>query len=225
MVDASQLNPFSNFNIGLGAVGNALLLVVIITIIFGLVGWLIYWRLETRKYIYKIPLYQYINGTNYHIGDYRAKNVNISKAGDSLWYVKKAKRWIEPAHRVSGKNEFPHELTRDGEWVNFELESVDVKRKQANVKYTHQDMRSNRVAIGHLLEQRLINKGFWEKYKDVIINIIFFFIVAIAMVVIFWQWGKIIEGTADLLGSVKNIADSIGQLECVTTSDGGLVPA
>jgi len=115
MVDLKILNPFSNFNIGVGAIGNALLLLAICVVILGLIGWIIYWRISSKQYKYIIPLYKSINGVNLRQAVYHAKNVPISKAGDSLWYVKELKKYIAPATKTDAPNSFPHEEREDGE--------------------------------------------------------------------------------------------------------------
>lgn len=227
MADASALNPFQTFNVGLGDIGNMLLLLFVIVLILAGVGWLVYYKIESRKYIYKIPLYRYYEGVAYKIREipYLAKNVLISKAGDSLWYVKGVKRWIEPAVHSDGLNSFPHFLTKDGEWINFSIQSVDEAREQAGIGFTHQDVRSNRVSIGELLELRLINKGFWEKYKDILVNIVFYFITAVAMVIIFWQWGGLVESMGSIVDKLDSIVEGLNNLECIGTKQEGLVPA
>lgn len=225
MVSPNDLNPFASFNIGLGAIGNALLLILIITVIFGLIGWLVYWRISSRQYNKIIPLYKSINGVNYKQAVYKAKNVPISKAGDSLWFVKGIKKWIVPATLTSALNEYPHEEREDGEWINFCIDSVNDQQKKAGVKFIQQDMRTQRIATGQILEQRLIHKGFWDKYKDMIVHLLFYLIVTMLMIVTFWQWGNIVEDIGSLVGSLGGVAEKFGEYECLGQVDKGIVPA
>ena len=109
MVTTSDLNPFGKFDIGMGAIGNALMLFLLLFLIVGLIGWIIWFWMNKRVYRFKIPLYKSINGTNFKQGYYVAKNVPISKAGDSLWYVKGIKKFLAPATLTSGINEYTHE--------------------------------------------------------------------------------------------------------------------
>jgi len=225
MVSVSDINPFSSFDIGVGAIGNALLLFAIAVVIVGLIGWLVWWRFESIRYNKRIPLYKSINGVNFRQAIYKAKSIPISKAGDSLWYVKGVKKFLAPATLTSALNEFPHEERDDGEWINFSIDSVNHQQKQAGVKFIHQDMRTQRVATGQILEQRLINKGFWEKYKDMIVHLVFYLIVTLLMIVTFWQWGNIVEQIGSLLGKLDSLAKSINDLECVGIKEKGIVPA
>ena len=225
MVDAGSLNPFGNFDIGVGAIGNALILFVIVMVIFCLIGWLVYWRITSRQYNKRIPLYKSINGVNYKQATYYAKVVPISKAGDCLWYVKGIKKYLSPATKTSALNEFPHEEREDGEWINFEIETVNEKQKSAGVKFIQQDMRANRVATGMILEQRLVNKGFWEKYKDMIVHLVFYLIVMVCLIVIFWQWSDITDKVGGLVGQLVDAKMKFSEFECIGKKETGIVPA
>jgi len=225
MVGINDINPFAKFDIGIGAIGNALMLFLIVCVIFGLFGWLLYWRITSKQYRYLRLLYKSINGINYLQSTYRARSIPISKAGDNLWFVKGIKRYIAPATKTDAPNRFPHEEREDGEWINFELSTVNEAQTLAGVKFIHQDMRTQRVATGQILEQRLINKGFWEKYKDMIIHVIFYLITMICMVVIFWQWGGITEQISALVSQLGNLIKEINSLECVGGKTVGIVPA
>ena len=224
-VTLENMNPFGTFDIGVGAIGNALMLFFLVMVVFALIGWLVYWRITSRHYKFKIPLYKSINGTNYKQGNYVAKNVPISLAGDGLWFIKGLKKFIAPATLTDAPNEYPHEEREDGEWINFSIESVNDNQKKAGVKFIHQDMRTQRVATSQILEQRLINKGFWEKYKDMIIHLIFYLIVTMLMIVTFWQWGNIVERIGTLIAQLSGTASHLQSLECVEIKDKGIIPA
>jgi len=225
MVTVGDLNPFGKFDIGLGAIGNALMLFLVIVVIFGLIGWLIWWKVTAKQYRFKIPLYKSINGTNFKQGYYCAKNVPISKAGDSLWFVRGLKKFLAPATLTSGLNEYPHEEREDGEWINFSIDSVNDLQKKAGVRFISQDMRTQRLATGQILERRLINKGFWEQYKDLIMHIIFYIIVTMLMIVTFWQWGTIVEKIGGLVTQLEIVGEKFDQFECIGLRDVGIVPA
>lgn len=224
MVTISDINPLGKFNIGLGGIGNALMFFAICVAIIGLVGWIIYARISKKQYRHKIPLFRLVGNTPTMIGTFFAKDVPISPAGDKLWFIKGLKKFIAPATIQTGKNEYWHWEREDGEWINFGLADLDKAQKEAGVKYIHQDMRSQRIATANILEQRLINKGFWEKYKDVIVYLVFFIIVTLLMIVTFWQWGGIVEKIGSLVGTLNDVASKLDNLQCVGTRN-PLVPA
>lgn len=215
-VSLENINPFGKFNISLGFIGNALALFLIVCLILGGIGWLIWWRISSKSYFIKIPLYRLIGNIPTRVAIYRAKKFRIGKAGDYLWYVKGIKKFLPPATIQTAPNEYMHWEREDGEWINFSMGDLDKDQKKAGVKYIHQDMRSQRIATANILEQRLINKGFWDKYKDMIVHLVFYLIVMICMIVIFWQWSKITTQVGGLIGQLQTT-----QKEC---SGQGLIP-
>jgi uncharacterized membrane protein len=57
-------------------------------------------------------------------------------------------------------------------------------------------MRLQRLATERLLEQRLLNKTFWEKWGTTIMMIVVFLVISICMVIIFYQFGKVVDKQA-----------------------------
>lgn len=221
MVTASDLNPFGKFNVGLGAIGSALLLFFIGVVIVGLIGLVIWFIIDRKRYKYKLPLRTMVGNVSTRVATYKARNFPIGRAGDSLWYVKGVKKFIAPATMQDAPNEFPHWQREDGEWINHGFEDLNEKQKLMGVKFIHQDMRSQRIATATILENRLINKGFWEKYKDMIVHLIFYFIVAMLMIVTFWQWGKIVEKIGALVSTLNAMLTRYEALE----NPDSLIPA
>ena len=80
--------------------------------------------------------------------------------------------------------------------------------KEMGVKYVNQNMKAQRIAIGNILEDRFKDKkSWWEKYGHLVTHVIFYFVVCIALVVIFYQWGDIIDRTNALLQKIIEIQD------------------
>jgi len=223
MVAPSDLNPLgalglSKFDIGLGDVGNVLALGLICLLIIGLVGFLVYYFMNKKKFRYTIPLYALVGNRPTRIGMYKAKEIPMGKAGDRLWYCKGIKKYIQPAQIQSANGEFWHWQRSDGEWINFALEDLDEKFQKAGVKYIQQDVRLARLATDRLLEQRLMNKNFWEKWGVVIGYAVFFLVIAVSMVIIFYQFSKVVETMGQLIGQVDTI------LQRESKQGGELVP-
>lgn len=220
MVELSSLNPFANFNIGLGTLGNVLLLFFLGLVIIGLTGVAIWFWWDRRRYIYKIPLTKKVGNQTIKIAEYKARRFPIGRAGDNLWFVKGVKKYISPATLQTAPNEFTHHEREDGEWINVSYPDVDAHMRQMKVKYIHQDMRSQRLATDRLLEQRLLKKKFWEQWGHIIMTLIFFLVVTVSMVVIFWQWGNIVD-------KISLLVDKLDTIQKAQSSQGnsGIVPA
>jgi len=213
----------SNFDINLGVVGNALILVALIVLFFALAGILIFFWIRKRQYKYKIPLYARVGNVPTRIAKYKAREIFMGRAGDKLWYVAKAKKFIPPPTISSAPKEYWHWVREDGEWINFALGDLDEDARKSGVKYIHQDMRMQRLATDRLLEQRLMQKTFWEKWGLIISYVVFFLVITIALVIIFWQWGKIVEKLDETLTQVNGLLDKANRLSGGGTAE--LVPA
>jgi len=218
MVELADANIFSGFKFG--SLGLGLLIFFGALLIVGLIGVALFMFLNNKKLKYKIPLYKMIGGQLMEISNYLAKDFKIGYAGDKLWYVPKAKKYIMAGTIQSGKNKFMHFEREDGEWINFGMGDLDQQMKLAGAKYIQSDMRAGRIAISDILEQRFKGKEtFWEKYGNMITQAIFYLIVSVSMVIIFYQWGGIIDKTNELLARII----AYESLKCPAIE--GVVPA
>jgi len=218
MVNLGNLNFFET--IGISTIGMALLIFFLAILIIALVGVGLYVYLQRKQLKYTIPLYKMIGARPIKIATYKAKDFKVGMAGDKLWYVPKAKKYVSCGTIQTAPNEYPHFEREDGEWINFGLGDIDQEMKSAGVKYVHTDMRSQRIAISNLLEQRFKGKeSFWDKYGNMIAQAIFYLIVCVCMVIIFYQWSGIVDKTGQLLNRVI----SYEEIKCPSTQ--GVVPA
>jgi len=89
------------------------------------------------------------------------------------------------------------------------MPDIDEVMKLFKVKFVNQDMRANRIATSEILEQRFKDqKSWWEKYGHLVTHVIFYMIVALMMVVIFYQWSDIVERTSGLIAQIDAIEQS-----------------
>jgi len=218
MVEVSQLNPLQN--IGIGSIGMVLLIFFLVLLVLGLIGVGIYVYFQKKQLKHTIPLFRKVGNVPIKVATFKAKDVKIGMAGDKLWYVPKAKKWISPATIQSAPNEYTHYEREDGEWINIGYPDVDEESRKLKVKFVHQDMRSQRISIGNILETRFKDKkSWWEKYGHLVTHVIFYFVVCLALVVIFHQWSTIVESTAQLLDKVEVLQNG----KCPANT--GVVPA
>ena len=220
MVDANSLNPIGSSGIGIGGIGIALLVFFLAILVIMMVGFGIWFYLKRKKLIYTIPLQKKIGNKVITVGVYKAQDFKVGMAGDKLWFVPKLKKYISPATLQTAPNEYTHFEREDGEWINISYPDVDEVMKEAGVKYIHTDMRSNRIAISNLIDQRFANKkSWWEKYGHLVTMVIFYMVVCICMVVIFWQWSDIVDRTSGLLDKII----AYENMKCPATQ--GVIPA
>jgi len=223
MPTVSDINPFANISFSGGGLGKILLIFLIGVMILGGLAYLIIWYVNKKKYWIRIPLYRSVGNVPTRVATYKAMIFPIGKAGDRLWFVKGVKKYIAPATIQSAPNEFMHWEREDGEWINFSLGNLDEDQKKAGVKYIHQDMRSQRIATSNLLEQRLMQKGFWEKWGVVIGYVIFFLVITVAVILNLYMMGKIVEKLAPLVDQITRGLEIVTR-QC-SPSENNIVPA
>lgn len=211
-VSLSSINPFVNFKISnLGIVGNVLLVLLIAFLILGIIGFFIWYSTVKRQYYIKIHLFKLIGNNPTRIAKLRGREVAFGRAGDKLWRIApsglgmafKIIKWIPIGKFQTAPNEFWYWVRQDEEWINFCPIDIDEISHKMKIKFVQEDMRLQRLATEKLLEQRLLKKGLWEKYGVIIGYVIFFMIITIALIIIFYQWSHIIEGTNALISKIN----------------------
>ena len=238
MPTVADINPFANVSLGgIGSMGSILLVLVISFVILGLIGFFIYWKAVKKKFWIKIHVFRLIGNTPTRVAVYNAKEVPFGMAGDRLWKVAtgflmlKAIKWLPCGKIQTAPREFWYYIREDGEWINFSLDDLNEIQKKAGVKFVQEDMRLQRLATERLLEQRLMNKTFWEKWGTTIMLIIVFMVVAVCMVVIFFQFSKLLDKFSEVastnLQTSKILLKVFGENYLNSSIEGasGLIPA
>jgi len=209
MPSIDDLNPIGNIGgiASMGKLGSILIVFVIAIVILGLVGLLIYWKSVKKQYWIKIHVFRLIGNVPTRVAIYTAREIPFGMAGDKLWKVApagmfkfKAIKWLPVGKIQSAPREFWYYIRDDQEWINFALEDLNEIQKKAGVRFVQEDMRLQRLATERLLEQRLMNKSFWDKWGQTIMLVVVFLVVAICMVLIFFQFGKLLDKFAEVEG-------------------------
>ena len=184
---------------GAGEVGTIALVIGVSVLVMALVGVLIYVVMMKKTYVFKIHVWRRVGNQPTRVGIFKAKSIPVGAAGDTLWFVKGLKKYLPPGTIQSAPNEYWYWIREDTEWINFGTGDLDEHQKRAGVKYIHADMRMQRLATDRLLEQRLMQKSFWEKYQHVLMTIAFFLIIAISLVIFMYMFGKTTDKVNQIL--------------------------
>ena len=141
-----------------------------------------------------------MGGVPQRVATYSAREVSFGMAGDRLWKVAplgmfkfRTIKWIPVGKLQSAPRLFKYWIREDGEWINYQDKDIDEISKKMGVRFVQEDMRLQRLATERLLEQRMLDKTWWQKWESTIMTIMMFLVVAICMVIMFYQFGKIQE--------------------------------
>lgn len=240
MPTVDSINPFAKVNFGgsLSTLGSIALVIGIAVVIMGLVGFIIYVKTVKKKYWIIINVFRLIGNVPTRVAIYSAREVTFGMAGDKLWKVApngmfklKTIKWLPVGKIQTAPREFWYYIREDGEWINFSLSDLNDIQKKAGVRFVQEDMRLQRLATERLLEQRLLNKTFWEKWGTVVMTVILFLVIAVCMVIMFFQWSKLLDKFAPLVTTMDNAMRIVvrqcgeGFAETGNYTGGSLIPA
>lgn len=231
-VDLAGLNPIGKIGGGGGGNFGMIVLVIFIAIfILGFAGFLIYMSSVKKQYNIGIRVFRNVGNVPSEVAYFRAREIAFGMAGDKLWKVSpnttmgmmtKVVKWLPVGKFQTKANEFWYWIRSDGEWINYRQQDLDLVSRRMNVKFVQEDMRLQRLATDKLLEQRLMQKSFWDKWGNTIMTIILFLVIAICVVVIFYQFSKILDKLTPLISGLVQSNQQMAQY-CIsnTTATGG----
>lgn len=207
--------------------GKALAVFGVVLLVVIAIGYGVFMFLNSKRFYITIELYKLVNGKNKLVSKLKTREHKIGRAGDKLWYVAKVGKYIPPGILQSGPNIYKYFERSDGEWINFELGDIDLQMKKAGVKYIHNDMRAQRIAISKALEAELKNDSFWDKYGATITFILEILIFGVACVIIFYQFGEVVGKMDQVVGNLNGVVTNINHLfqNVSFAAQGGGAPA
>jgi len=221
---------FSNWNLGVGAIGNIFLWFVLSLFLMGLLlAGIIFWILR-RSYKYEIIVIGKVGNNVQQIHKDRAKREPVGRAGDVLFYLSRWKRLIPRPTLYIGTNKFLFFEREDGELINVEYEDLNEKQRKLGLKFVDTDMRMQRLGIEKNLQYRHQKGTWWEQHGQTVINLIFYVIVTMMLIVLFVQWRKTasaIAGAVEIAGEVlrESRTPEVSPDVPSGTGSGGLIPA
>ena len=219
------------WNIGLGSMTSVVIWFMISLFIFALIGAGIYIYFMKRSYCHRIIVFGMVGNNPMEKWKDNAKTVPVGRAGDRLFLLRRRKRYLPPPSIQGGINTWYFWEREDGELINIGIENVDLKQKAMGVKFVDTDMRMQRLGIEKNLQYRLQSETFWQKHGQMIINVTFYVIVTMMIIVLFNQFGKVSKDVSGVAASVSSYMDKATQVTGGTTipsedaTGSGVIPA
>lgn len=133
-----------------------------------LVGILAYFLVMWLKFNKKIVLFKKVGGQPRKIGRDKARVMKMGRGGDTIFYLRKHKKYLPTPQIETGAGEYWYWVREDGVWINIGMEDVDEKQRQVNAHFLDKEMRYARVALERNLRERYETRGFWEKYGGLV---------------------------------------------------------
>jgi hypothetical protein len=182
---------------------------VVIGIIIGVVSYFIWVRV---KYDKKIVVFERIGQRIEPTRHDKAMEYKIVESGDTLFYLKKAQKWLPLPTIQTGIKTYWFFIREDGEWINIGLGDIDKQMKAANVFFLDKDMRYARVAMQRLLEKRLQKQPWYLEYAGVIMYIGLIFVTGLVMWLMASKFVEVANASAEAIKSSKEVLDATRQI-------------
>jgi uncharacterized membrane protein len=215
------------FDVGLSTVGNILVWSLIVLIVVGILGSIIAYILYRRSYAHQFWIFGMMGNRSTLKSIVHAKVVKFGGAGDHLFFIRERKEYKAPPVIQMGKNIWWFWERRDGELINIGFGDVDEQMRKAGAYFIETDVRMTRLGIEKNLRDRLQKVGFWAKYGNTIMGIIFVIMITVALVILFSQLkdvSKALEGTANAVGKMADAVNKFYDVKLQGQNPSGLVP-
>lgn len=189
----------------------AILTFLIILIVSGIFGVWAFFYIMKKRFNKIIIIWGKVGGHPKIIGRDRAMEKKVGTGEDSVFYLQKLKKILPTPNIQTGDNTYWFaKRTQDGELINIGMEDFDLIFCEARVNYTDKETRYARASLQKLNKDRFNEEGFWKKYGNTIMSIIFIVIVSIMLLLIASKLVDIM-GRADTI--MKASAEVIAQAD------------
>ncbi len=184
---SSQLQQFIP-DISFSGIFSALTILLIIVLLIVATIAIGYFIIQRRKYNKKINIFEKIHGRWSHTGTDKAMEVKSGKKGDTGFILKKHKKYIPIPTLQMGPRIYWIAIREDGEWINFDIEDIDIKQRRAGVHFVNTDMRYARTALEEALKDRYDKPNLWKEYGVLIASVGFIAMIGIMTWLLFDRW-------------------------------------
>lgn len=155
-------------------------IVIVIVLVVGAV--LVYILIRRLQFFKIVEIYEETEGRPLeYVGIDRAKELTYNIYGDSVYVLLKRKKFLPRAEIKVSRRRYLYCIGKDGEWVNFGLESLNAKKHEAGVKFVHPDMRAFKSGTAKIIKDSYQKKSIIKEYLPVIIPLVMFIVICIAL--------------------------------------------
>lgn len=171
-------------------------------VIVGISAWVF---VRWLKFNNKIIISEKINGRLEDTKRDSAMEMKVSKAGDTVFFLRKCKKYIPRPTLQSGRRVFRFWIREDGEWINYRFGDFDEQARALGAKFLDKEVRYARSQIQKGLKERYDKDSFWKTHGATILTFSFIALIAVMSWFLFDKW---IEG----LNAVPHILDRLSLL-------------
>lgn len=223
------LDMFSGAMPSMSGTVNTLTYVLIAFFVVVILGGGIFVYYVNKKFNKRIKLFRKAGDRVVKFAEDTGMFQKIGIEGD-VWLKLRASKKILPKPRFEmSKDEFWYFERKDGEFVDFTLQDMNLAKSEAELCFVAEDMRLSRLGIGKILDAEFKKPSFWEKYGSSILAIIMMIIFIVGMIISYKHDETISKqamATAQQIGPISEKLEKIAMALDRTVSRGysGAIP-
>lgn len=208
---------------------NTLTYILIAFFVVVVLGGGIFVYVMNKKFNKKIKLFRKAGDRVVKFAEDTGMFQKIGVEGD-VWLRLRASKKILPKPRFEvAMNEHWYFERKDGEFVDFVLQDMNLARSEAELCFVAEDMRLSRLGIGKILDAEFKKPGFWEKYGSSILAIIMMIIFIVGMIISYKHDESVSKQAAATAQQIGPIADKLDKIalaldRTISRSYSGMVP-
>ena len=189
-----------------------------IIVILGLVIFAISYK---RKYYMTIQTMTKIDGRIQRDKIYKAMDVRLNRSGDRVIFIRGAKRYMPRPTKQVGPHVYLYFVTEDDQWLNVDMQDIDLERGQIKFNYLDKEMRMSHIATERAIDRRHQKEDFWQKYGALIVYVMFIVLTLAAFIFVARDLAKVTSQQASITESLAKLAERLVQAQGGT----GITPA
>jgi len=186
--------------------------VLIAGILLLAIGVAAYFFIKWLKFKNKILIFEKINNQFQPSGKDKAMEARVSRAGDTVFYCKKHKKYLPRPTLQTGIRTYWFWIREDGEWINFQPGDFDKEARRLGCKFLDKEARYARSQIQKALKERYDKPGFWKQYGLMIFSISFIVVIAVMAWFLFDKWIEGLNAVPSILDKLDILLEEVNRL-------------
>ena len=190
----------------------AVITILILLVVGGAVGAWAYWYVTNKKYSKSIKIFEKVDGRPKLTVNTKAMEMKIGQGGDTIFHIKSLNKYQARPSIQSGDNSYWFARREDGELINIGMEDFDLKMREMKIYFLENEQRYARASLQKLSKDRFEKEGFWKKYGNMILSIVFIVVVSTFLLLISGKMMSIMGSVDATMKEIPQIMDKLSQI-------------
>lgn len=184
-----------------------ILIFVVFLVIGGMFYYWYYLKKQKKLYKHKIFWFEEVHGCMVPIENNQARELTIPGTHINIFYIKEKDMYLPRPVKRMGKDNYWYAIRNNREIVNFTMKNINDEMKQAKLEFDHTDMRYALTNLLALIKRNYRDKSqvWWREYKDVIVLVVYIFVLTLSFIFIVSKVGTLIDKVGNLIEHAEQL--------------------